>query len=236
MVKKTFAPRCSSDLFTLRFHFLGHLENDLEKLGLLWFMEAGRFRHFYVLINESYWMKLGRLLTRRHETAENTSIALDCVQRSGSGLHAGAVHAFVLKKTECVERDGGCLVLAGVCLILEQVSKRAERAEAAVLARRLLATVLSELVSGEWLPSFIKYARERTFVDETSLVAEHVRAVFAEFGLKSKELCSTLDDYDGAVVILRAWRAEIWELREQSVFTDQEFEAQTKLLNSFELI
>lgn len=74
-----------------------------------------------------------------------------------------------------------------MCMFSEQMCKKVERAEAAVLAKNLLPTVLSELVSGERLPSSVSYSRERMSVDEMGLVDEDVRMVFAKLSLTSTE-------------------------------------------------
>lgn len=56
VVEKKFAPHCSSGLFTLKFHPLGHVVEDLSKFGGLSFVDAGPFEHINVLVNRSYRM------------------------------------------------------------------------------------------------------------------------------------------------------------------------------------
>lgn len=53
-VPKIFATHCSSEMSTLKCHFLDHLVSDLEILGSLSLMDEERFEHFNVLIKNSY--------------------------------------------------------------------------------------------------------------------------------------------------------------------------------------
>lgn len=50
--EKTFAAHCSFGLFTLKYHLLEHLLDDLERFGRLSFVDAGRFEQFLVLIEK----------------------------------------------------------------------------------------------------------------------------------------------------------------------------------------
>lgn len=95
-------------------------------------MDAASLEHVFRLLTKLYTMMSPPLLTRIHEFRENTSIALDIVQRPGSDIHEGVVRASVLRSRKCVEGGDRYVVRDRERLFLEQVSQKVERAETAV--------------------------------------------------------------------------------------------------------
>lgn len=51
--ENTFGPHCSTSLFTLKFHSLNHLVDDLERFGGFSLLDAGPFGHFSFLVKKS---------------------------------------------------------------------------------------------------------------------------------------------------------------------------------------
>lgn len=98
VVGKTFAQRCSSDLFMLRFDLFDHVLDSLKRFRSLPFLEARPFENFNVLVAEFCRTKSRRLLTRMHETTENMDSTLDSVQRPESEIRGGFFGASVLRK------------------------------------------------------------------------------------------------------------------------------------------
>lgn len=62
------------------------------------------------------------------------------------------------------------------------------------------------------------------------------RMVFVKSEFKSERFCSSLDDYDSALKVVGAFRAEECVLGEQRVYKGQNSGALKKSLNSFVLI
>lgn len=73
-------------------------------------------------------------------------------------------------------------------------------------------------------------------VDGLSVFDEDVGMVFGGVEFINRGFCSSLDDYDADLRVLRAWRNKVRVLREQRTSAGREFKAQTRLLNSFALI
>lgn len=84
VVAKTVAPHCLSGFFTLNFHLLRYLLDDLERFRSLSSMVVGLVENLNVLIKKPYTMTSRRPSTRMHETVENRSSEADGVQRPGS--------------------------------------------------------------------------------------------------------------------------------------------------------
>lgn len=70
------------------FQAVGHHVKDLERFGTLPFTNVRLFGHFSAFMKRLYRMNPGRLLTRTHETLENTSNALHSMKRTVLGVHA----------------------------------------------------------------------------------------------------------------------------------------------------
>lgn len=100
-------------------------------------------------------------------------------------------------------------------LILRQVSKGVKRAEAAVLAERLLGRVLNKMLRREWLVSFVNCVRELMFVDGLRVFEVGVRMLFVMSELKSREFLSSLDSWDEALNVLKACRTDGGVLHDQ---------------------
>lgn len=65
--------------------------------------------------------------------------------------------------------------------------------------------------------------------------ARDVRTVFVKPGYRSEGFCSCKDNYDSVLIVLGAWWTEQFLVGELKSFSFQRFQAQKKLLNSFEL-
>lgn len=75
------------------------------------------------------------------------------------------------------------------CVFLGQRSERAERAGAAVPGERSLATVLTELLSEEWLMSFVSCVKKRVCVEGVRVIDEDFVNDVCEVGThKSRDL------------------------------------------------
>lgn len=134
VVEKKFALPWSPGLFTLNCNLLKYLVNDLKMLGRLLSTGSGQCGQFNVLAKKCYGMTSQRSLTRIRETVENMRIALDGVQRPEKSSRRSTVHAPVLEKRQCTEHGGRHLVRVEVCVLLGQLYKEVERAEAGMRA------------------------------------------------------------------------------------------------------
>lgn len=81
-----------------------------------------------------------------------------------------------------------------------------ERTEASVSDERSPERVLSEPLDRKWLAFFVECLRERMCVDGVGVLDGNVRIVFAKSGTISGGFRLSLDDYDAASIVLRAWR------------------------------
>lgn len=96
--------------------------------------------------------------------------------------------ASALRKRTCVEDSEGYRVSDGLCFFFEKVFQRVDRARAAVQFERLLARASSELLSEEWLGSFVSCFRERMCVDKLRVFDKDVRPVLVKPELIGREL------------------------------------------------
>lgn len=224
---------CSPDLGTLKFQLLHHPVGSLQRSKSFWFMDAGPFAHFHVLAKKSYRMTSGWVSMRMHDTVENFSSALDSVQRSGSELHGNFVGVTALKKQNCVECGGGGLERDEVCLYSGKVRKEGERSRAALSVKRWFARMLSMLFREERLASFADYVMKRMCVDCVHVSERSLRMLFVNPGIVFEGLFTSIDDYGESLNAFRAWRTELYVLREQRTYASQKFEAHNELSNSF---
>lgn len=113
VIENKFALQCSSRLFTLKSHLPDHLVENAGRLRSLSFMDAWPFEHFRVLIKKSYGTLSRRLLTKMHETVENTNSALDS-GRPESKVREHFLKSSVLRKRECMEGGAGYFLRDGI--------------------------------------------------------------------------------------------------------------------------
>lgn len=81
---RTPPPHCLSGLVTLKYHPQEHFLDDLQRFRSVSSRKVGTFEQFNVLIKKSRRMKPRRLSMGMHGRVENTSNALNGVQRTGS--------------------------------------------------------------------------------------------------------------------------------------------------------
>lgn len=122
---------------------------DLGRFEGFSFSNVEPCERFIGLVEKCSRMTSRRLLTRSHDTVETMSSTLKSVHTPGSDVHRSVVATSVFRNEK---RKSWCghPVRDGVSLLLRQVCKTVERAEAAVTAERSLGKVLDELFSGEW--------------------------------------------------------------------------------------
>lgn len=70
-VVETFKDHCEKGLFTLKFHTMDHLAEDISRFGSCKFLDAGAFEHFNLAIKRSYRTGSLRHATRMSETVNN---------------------------------------------------------------------------------------------------------------------------------------------------------------------
>lgn len=75
-----FKDHCDHGLFTLKFHLLSHLVNDLERFSSLDFLSASPYEQFNRLIKQSYWNTSRRYDTVMDETVSNLDNVLQSVK------------------------------------------------------------------------------------------------------------------------------------------------------------
>lgn len=80
-------PRRSSGLFPLKFHFLDHLLDDLERAERFLFMDVGQSEHLHGFVESFCRGAAQRLLTKNYETVRDMSGALDSAQRPETKIH-----------------------------------------------------------------------------------------------------------------------------------------------------
>lgn len=167
-----FAPHCSSSSFTLNFHLLDYLLNGFETFVSFRFLDARPSEHCGVLIVKSCEMESRRLLSRMHETVENMTRAPYIMPRPECEVEEGVSSAAILEKRMFVGDGGRYLLSDCVCLFFGQVSKKVERAGAALAVEQSLAMVLGELFSRKWLEPFVKCVEERMCGDKEGIFQE----------------------------------------------------------------
>lgn len=113
-----------------------------------------------------------------------------------------------------------------MCLFPGQVSKGVRRARKAVPPARSFLRVLGEPLSGDYPASLLNGVRKLICVDGVPGLDRDVRMVVANLAFMGGGFYSSLDEYDGALDVLRAWRTERCVLHEQRVYADQNFGAQ----------
>lgn len=123
-----------------------------------------------------------------------------------------------------------------VCLFLKRLPEGVERADAAARVEYLLCRFLAELFSAMWLAQLVSCERERMCVNMVRVFDGNVPMVFVKLELRSRGIFPSLDDYDGASTVLRAWRLKRCVLQKQRVYAVRGFEAQKKLLKNFVFI
>lgn len=149
-----------------------------------------------MLIETFHRTTFQRLSTRAHETTENMSVAPSSMQRPESKVHEGFSGAFVLKRIKCVEVFGSILCMMGLCSFLGQLLEEVQRAKADGTAESSLCRALGELVSGEWLVSFVNCVGKRMWVDMVTVSDGDVRVVQVERRVISGGFFRSIDDYD----------------------------------------
>lgn len=97
------------------------------------------------------------------------------------------------------------------------------RATAAVKVKRLLATVLGELLTEKWPASFVNCVGERMCVDGVRLFNGDVRMVSVKSRIISGGFYSSVCDYDAILNVFSARQTEGFVLREQRVYARLEF-------------
>lgn len=111
--------------------------------------------------------------------------ALNNVQITELEVYGSAVGGSMLRGKKGVEGGGVYFGRNWVSSTVQQVSDGVERAKAAVLPEVLLATVMGELLSGEWLSSFVKCVRAQRYVGGLRVFRGDVPMVFAKLRLIS---------------------------------------------------
>lgn len=236
VVEGAFASHCPSGLYTLKYHLLDHLVEDLERFGSISFMDAGPFEHFNVVIKQSYRMTSRRLTTRMDETVQRMGSAVDNVRRPRERRNVGGDGASVLKRQKCVEGGGGYLVRDGECLSLGELCGAIERAGEGTKVGNCFGEVLVDLFKKDVLVSFAKCVREWICVGDAHVCDGDIGMVFVKSGFIKGGFCPSLNDYDRDLNMIKIPESRGCVLHEQRVYANHEFGAQKKLLNSFVLI
>lgn len=81
-----FAPRCTSDLYSIEPRLLGRLLKNLEKSGSICPTDKAVCEHSMVLATQSYRMASQRRSTRRRKTVQNTKTAVCRVGKTKDGV------------------------------------------------------------------------------------------------------------------------------------------------------
>lgn len=106
-MEKTLAAQYTSGLFPPKFHVLRYFLDDSQRFECFSLIDTGPFEPSNVLIKKYYRIMTPRFWTRTHETAENTSSALNKVQRPGNGIREDDVSSFLLNKNISARRAVG---------------------------------------------------------------------------------------------------------------------------------
>ena len=77
---KCFSPYVSNGLFTLKFHLLDHLTDDLKRYGSLSFLSAGPYEYFNTIVEKHYRTTSKRTSTALSETIASMSSEMDSQQ------------------------------------------------------------------------------------------------------------------------------------------------------------
>lgn len=97
--EKNYAPHCLSGLSTLKVHYLGQFEDDLERFAGLSFIDERPFEQLNALIEKCSSMKSRSPSTRMHDTVKILNSTLDSLQKLGSDVHGIVADASVFRNS-----------------------------------------------------------------------------------------------------------------------------------------
>lgn len=103
--------------------------------------------------------------TRERNTAENVTRTPEETKRFEGGVQRSFVGTPLLRKRTCAEGRRRYSPRNEVQLTLHEVSKKSEKAEAAVPHKRSFVRVLGELLRGARLALFLKCMRKRVCIN-----------------------------------------------------------------------
>lgn len=95
-----------------------------------------------------------------------------------------------------------------MCFFLGQVSKKVQRAVAAVLAKRSIGRKLEKVLNGECPVFFVVQMRKRMRIDEARVFGGDLRVVLVKYRFISKGFYPNLVTYNEGLNALRDGRTE----------------------------
>lgn len=121
MIVSQYGPHSTTGLYTLKFHLLDHLPEDISRFGSLSMLDASPYEHFNTVIKNAYRQTSQRLVTRMDEminVLEKRTVVVVPANvghiRAGRKRRLSTSHCYLVREgTTMTTRE---LALLGVCM------------------------------------------------------------------------------------------------------------------------
>ena len=212
-------------LYTLKFHLLDHLAEDVEKHSSLAYLDAGPYEHYNAVVKQFY-----RKTSRRHDTAlEETVRRMDRVESTSTSVER--THIDLSSTRSGTEKQNTQnLVSRGLCVTLLEIRDALNNG-----FNVRVATVLENLrnhMSDRDIPVLIRLVDELLFEEAISVHDSSVQLKFVNSGYIDGYPVPTLEDYSEDMEIVKFRGATQVSQQRQRVFASNSFGPSKKKLHS----
>lgn len=227
-----FDDHCESGLYTLKFHLLDHMVEDIRKFGTLSVLDGSPFEHFNVHIKQAYRKTSQRRSTRMMETVGVIERRYDgrCgyVGEKGNGRMG-----MKGERRMRLERSGPYLVRDGERLGVDEVARAVEEGVGG-RSGVSFANKLVELFGASTMKTYCALVREIDSERGRNVTDAQIRLVFVKSGYLLGGRVPTLKDVDYVHGMIK--EGGEYERRVQRVFASDNFGTSGVCRNSYVLV
>ena len=237
-----YGPHSSHGLYTLKFHLLDHLADDIGKYGNVAVIDASAYEGYNTNIKSSFRQTSRRRETRMSETVDFLSYNVT-LGESGHKTHRGGASStqILSLRQKRVEQAGCYLVRDGLRITFSRLKsisngRSAVSSEVSSQSSPQDQEYFAELFPGDSRNVFLKTLHEKLAVDLETYHDADVHLEFVKSGFVQGGFTPDLTDYVSSGNYIAATRLESVTPRQQRIFATSSFGPTKQKLFTYVLI